>query len=89
MIYWNLFIQCVTATGVVFVMPTVVTAGSAEEAITKAVDHILKFGGQVTLMPGAPAVPVSIAFCTPLRVDKMDDGNRIVAANAMPTGRPS
>lgn len=54
-----------------FVGTCVIEAADEKEAMNLTVDHLLKHGGAVTLMPGAPEIPVAIVAAIPIRVDAL------------------
>jgi Na+-translocating ferredoxin:NAD+ oxidoreductase RnfG subunit len=75
---FNVFLSCFTNAGVSFTMSAVVMAGAAMEAGNKACEHVMKHGGQVTLMAGAPAMPVQVVYAVPQRIDKLSPSGVIL-----------
>lgn len=65
--------QLMTATGVVFFAMISVESENQLEAVKEAALVATKKGVQVTLMPGAPAVPCLAVAFTPLFVDGAPD----------------
>lgn len=75
---FNVFLSAFTNAGASFTMSVVVMAGSPIDAGNKACEHVMKHGGQVTLMAGAPAIPVQVAYAVPQRIDKLSPSGVIL-----------
>jgi hypothetical protein len=70
--HFSAWATCISSTGVVFHTNIVVPATDVEGGVKLATEYLVKNGTTVTLMIGAPPVPIDVVHAIVQRIDEID-----------------